>query len=610
MVRILDEGLPFASDDIDVRGEGEYDTALSCVLMLNKLYAPRENFRDDWKLAVPPLNWPEGRQGNAAIARLLFTSGAITTKDAPPLAMMTVSHGDTDGLAVLMEAGVDPDSSTALVNTTSDRPYFVGTALHLGAGRLFAASKHKMVVDEQLAVIEVLLQYGADVDNVAGHPDFTAEEVVAQQSHIQHTALEAAVLENGPSSLRLLKLLLRHNATVDTRSMDLVAGSFENATPLMLAAGRGNVKAVSALLKADASAELTDARGRTPLILAVSLVYLRAPDLEHAGHGTDLEIATRVIEYKLAIVDGLRAATLIAKTATGQASFSHRDDDRGWTALTHTMAPMRAQRGMTKLDDGVDDISHRALKMLLRHGANPNDWHLIGPNDIGKDPDEAVTPLMMAALWCGLRVPSAQEMRDELPDGSIAESAIEEDVAEWFEQMHQNTLLGQHDRHKTMVQILLEAGADAMMQNHENKTAIDLAEEHDHRELAQLMRASLSGLDGSTGSGSGRYKSDDDLSAAVSQGVSQDAIRSLLYNGARADAFNSGGTTALMVAVSIGRTDAARVLLDTGRADPDVLSRMSFTSKQHIKSDITALIMAASQGDAEMTKALLAQGQQ
>ena len=56
--------------------------------------------------------------------------------------------------------------------------------------------------------------------------------------------------------------------------------------------------------------------------------------------------------------------------------------------------------------------------------------------------------------------------------------------------------------------MLLEAGADVMLLNHENKTAIDLADEYARPELAQMMRASLS--EQHDVNADSRWKSDDE----------------------------------------------------------------------------------------------------
>jgi hypothetical protein len=480
MVQILQEDLPFSPDDVDVHGEGEHDFALYCVLARRGLYAAREPGRPTLdgtqdKLANTPPNWPEGRQGNAAIARLLFTSGAVTTKDAPPLVYLAAFSGDVDGLTVLMQAGVDPDSPSASHPEGADRPLFVAS-IAIFVGRSDSST------DRQLAVMEVLLQHGADVDYV------TAE--IGEQ-----TLLEAAVLRSTASTLRLVKLLIKYNATIETRSTDFDDQAYADATPLMLAAGRGNYKAANALLNAGASAELTDANGRTPLMLAVGHLYHL--DSDYTQDQTDRTGQETILEdRRKRLVHSLRAAALIAETKTGKESMEARDD-LGQTALALALvSPTHA-----------DDSKHRALKLLLALGANPNGWHLIGPNGIDRDPNEAVTPLMMVAVWCGMPKPTPEGLLElaggYVPDGELLPGQT---VIQYFEQWLP-VMMQQHSTlYSTMAKILLEAGADAMMQNHENKTAIDLAEEHGHRELAQLMRASLSGLDGSTGSGSGHSR--------------------------------------------------------------------------------------------------------
>ena len=492
MVRILLEDLPFSPDDVDtsadVRSDKEPQCALYCVLA-GWLYEPRVDIQDGWKLAVPPPGWPNGQQGNAAIARLLFTSGAITTKDAPPLVFLTALSGDFDGLAVLMEAGVDPDSPSPL------HPEGFNRALSAASAVLFG-SRDDAVVDRQLAVIEVLLKHGADIDHVNSF-----------DSVDKQTLLESAVITGTASSLRLVKLLLKYNATMETRSTDFVTQAYADATPLMLAAGYGNYKAVGALLKAGASAELTDARGRTPLMLAVSLMY--HPD---SGHGEDPRARSdqdMTAGFKKMLVHSLRATTLIAETGTGKAGMEARDN-QGHTALAFGMFSPSSSR---LLDSG----KHRLLKLLLDSGANPNGWYLIGYNSIDRDPDEAVTPLMMAALWCGFPTPTAEGLLElaggYVPDGELQPGQTRLQLIEqWLPAMIEQESI----RYKKMVQVLLEAGADAMIKNHENKTAIDLAVEHGHPELGELMRSSLSETHGSSGRSGGmhsssRWKSDDGL---------------------------------------------------------------------------------------------------
>jgi len=149
-----------------------------------------------------------------------------------------IFHGNPVLVKAFLEAKVDPNAKQALDSRSDSQiPEYdaltpLGNALHLESGNL--------------ELIEYLLQAGAD-PNLMSTPDFS-----------KSTSLHHATQE---SLNPLLHLLVRYGANVNTQDD-------QGWTPLMIAADRGNAEAVTTLLTAKADPNLTNKQGATALMIA------------------------------------------------------------------------------------------------------------------------------------------------------------------------------------------------------------------------------------------------------------------------------------------------------------------------------------------------------
>jgi len=241
--------------------------------------------------------------GHTAIVRLLLDAkadpdAALLSGETPLMA--AVDDGHADAARLLVERGADVNrkevrgGQTALMWAAANRsPDFVRLLVERGAdlrarstgdftALLFAAQQG----DE--ASGRILLQAGADADDRRSRDGLTALMVATASGHAPFamllldegaaldpadgdgfTALHHAVLQRDGAAL--VQALLRRGAdpdartTRDTRENTTAGVSLKGATPLFLAAARGHIDSVRALVAGGADPSIATDNGTAPL---------------------------------------------------------------------------------------------------------------------------------------------------------------------------------------------------------------------------------------------------------------------------------------------------------------------------------------------------------
>ena len=168
-----------------------------------------------------------GRGGNSA----RFTDYLLTT-GATPLLRAAITH-DYEAMRALLEAGAEVDLPNVMGVTPLMAAAGVGVRnINFGANRSPDFEADPEIEDKVIASLEILIAAGADID----------ARVTDTQSRTARIARPTAITDR------------------------------DGQTALYSAAGRGWARVVSYLIEQGASVDIVDARGRSPLDEALSLV--------------------------------------------------------------------------------------------------------------------------------------------------------------------------------------------------------------------------------------------------------------------------------------------------------------------------------------------------
>lgn len=249
--------------------------------------------------------WVAASSGNVPLLKLLLSAhanpNAAVVSGETPL-MSAVDNGSIDAAKLLLEHGADVNAresnggQTALMWAAANRsPDLVGLLLERGADArarskggftplLFAAQQGDVDAGR------LLLHAGADANDRT--TDGKTPLIVAAASG--HTQFSSFLLDNGAvpdlgdeggftalhyaaldaNGAAIVRVLLTHHAqanprtTKDSREYVYAGVNLAGATPLFLAASRGNVETVRALLDGGADPFMKTDKGTAPLIVA------------------------------------------------------------------------------------------------------------------------------------------------------------------------------------------------------------------------------------------------------------------------------------------------------------------------------------------------------
>ena len=347
-------------------------------------------------------------------------------------------QGDIDAIKQLISEGMDPDTRDARGLT----------ALHYA------------ILQGKIDAIRALLDSGADVGagidpELAPKPEPGQEPPEKLPKSVNGiTPLQLAAIQG---KIKAMKALIKAGADINARNA-------QKLTALHLAIGEGRLEVARFLLDEGADPEAVDRRNRSPLATAA----LR-------GH---LDIASLLID--------------------AGADPDARTDGKLNTALSGSMMARNPEMARRLIDlgaridlrttDNSDYLSFAAMpggsaeivRILLKAGADPKNAD-----------DDGYTALHRATSALSIWPPTDQRHKKVSETVAIlieAGTEVDARTKEYNETaLHRAIIAGYTDA----ARLLLDAGADPLIKTAEGKTAMDLAEQHEHDEVIPLIRQAL-----------------------------------------------------------------------------------------------------------------------
>jgi ankyrin repeat protein len=488
--------------------------------------------------------------------------------------LLALSWGHAEIVKYLLEAGAD----TTLVDETEN------AALHQAARRghgeivrlLLSHSKAKLNLRGECGMTPLLLALSQGHTEIANYLlEAGADATLADEAG--NAALHQAA---GRGHAETVRILLSHSkAELNVRGQ-------RGMTPLLLALSYGRAEVANYLLEAGADATLADEAGNAALHQAaggghaeiVRLLLSRSKaELNVRGQdgGTPLLLAlsqghAEVAKYLLEEGADVTLADEVENTALYQA-VGRGNGEFVRLLLSRSKAELnvRGQDGMTPLLLALSQGHAEVAKYLLEAGADATLADEVGNTAlyqaVGRGNGEFVR-LLLSRSKADLNVRGQGGMTP--------------------------LLLALSQGHAEVVKYLLEAGADSTLADEAGNAALHQAAGDGHGEIVRLLlshsKAGLNvrGQDGRT-----------PLLLALCQGHAE-AVKYLLEAGADATLADEAGNAALHQAAGRGHGEIVRLLLSQPKAELNVRGQCG----------MTPLLLALSQGHAEVAKYLLKEG--
>ena len=338
-----------------------------------------------------PLHWAVYNGNTEEVRRLIKAGADVNARNdygATPLTE-AAETGNADVIGQLLKAGADPESSnedgqTALmiVARTSNIP--AAELLIRHHAKVNAAEKWRgqtalmwASAERQPAMVALLIRHGADVNARATVNDWkryvTAEGRKQDRNPGGFTALLYAARQG---CVECARALLKGGAKANLADPDGI-------TPLLMAVMSMHFDTARLLIDSGANVDKWDWWGRSPLYAAVDVNTIPTggrPDRLSTDETTSLDIIRLLLE---------RGANPDARLRKFPPYRALGPDRGGDGVLTTDATPLlRAAKG----------ADMPAMKLLLEHGANPNQAQVDG-----------VTPLMAAARVAASRADTRGE---------------------------------------------------------------------------------------------------------------------------------------------------------------------------------------------------------
>jgi ankyrin repeat protein len=442
-----------------------------------------------------------GRTKNHNVVAALLAAGAlIETPESPPLTAALQSNS-IESMKLLIAAGADvnadlcsdvqevrisPLSIATLSGNMTAAKLLLDAKADVKSVRGFKSSLHLAVCNGNVEMTKFYVSAGVDV-NMRTHNDLTCLHSLASQRLLngkwtreEHEfdadPLFADRINAAPCDYPgVLKVLIDAKADVSARS-------FQGQTPLFVAAQRGNVKAVEALLAVGANVNDAIDNGMTPLLIAsdsgcvpaVKALLAAGADVNHVADGGTTAILAAVCGKHIPVVSTLIAAGANLNGTCTRAKVTVLDVAVADTGTqSHLCSKLRKAGAKTK----CRVITERSE---LVRAVVCGDMDLVYKLVKGADKEEKDMALAVAVV----------ENNCPMVKHLLASGATSSEMYGGQSVLILASIRGYTD----IVRALLEAGVDTSQKDRNGMTALIYAMFLNHHEVVVLLRA-VKGVD-------------------------------------------------------------------------------------------------------------------
>lgn len=466
-----------------------------------------------------------------------------------------VRRGHGEVVQVFMEAGADPDDPTAQGETPLHLAAAIGSVeicnILLGAGaELWFRDQ------DDLTPIGIAIQEG-DVELVKLLADANVKRLsrpIINTANLVSPLRDALHLSAYSNNTEIMKILLEnlyawtrehYNAYHFVRKEMILdgRGDTKGNTPLHIAAYNGYTDIARLLVQAGASAMVENHDNKTPIDLAseqghgnLAEMLDRIPELHDAVAAGDVEAVRRLIDEEQSInvkhpYDGSPLHSHHGYTPLhGAVRLSRQGHADVVQALLDAGADiyLTDKREATALDIAFEE-GHGEIAEILRNAGTPINRSTKSSLEsaVSDGHTEMVKIITECLIEDGRRRKRLSIYREinfniNFNADDYRNRAHVDDVTPGHSLLHVAAANGSTE----IARLLMQAGAYVMAKNNDHKTPIDLAHEHGHEDLAQMLESALA------------------LSEAAVAGDAE-TVRRLLAAGAPTDAQDGRGATAL-----------------------------------------------------------------